>query len=183
MTSGHMFLLGVVLLPQGTKILKCVTLLNQEQYTGQLVSKDLRLVYLRQRLKLSHILLNVSLNFIYIWISYVFQLLIVAFYFILLIINVDYKYFQYVDVQLFHDFLLYVNELMNMYINIGAIRIQYNNNNNNNNLLLLLSLLLLLFLNAEIFSLKSRIVNFHKQMSPSSQRSKQISSFQHSGKI
>ena len=64
----------------------------------------------------------------------------------------------------------YVNELMNMYINIGAIRIQYNNNNNNNNLLLLLllSLLLLLFLNAEIFSLKSRIVNFHKQMSPSS---------------
>ena len=60
---------------------------------------------------------------------------------------------------------------MNMYINIGAIRIQYNNNNNNNNnnlLLLLLSLLLLLFLNAEIFSLKSRIVNFHKQMSPSS---------------
>ena len=61
---------------------------------------------------------------------------------------------------------------MNMYINIGAIRIQYNNNNNNNNnnnlLLLLLSLLLLLFLNAEIFSLKSCIVNFHKQMSPSS---------------
>ena len=48
-------------------------------------SKDLRLVYLRQRLKLSHILLNVSLNFIYIWISYVFQLLIVAFYFIFLI--------------------------------------------------------------------------------------------------
>jgi len=54
-----------------------------------------------------------------------------------------------------------------------------NNNNNNNNVLLLLLLLLLLlpllllFLNAEIFSLKSYLVNFHNSANESQQSEEQ----------